>query len=370
MVSAAEGSGRPADMVDWELAVMTARRLAPAGPVVDADEARAVVADLKAFAAAAEDPFRSYTGLDGSSAPAPLVVVDRPGWSQANADGMRQLIDPLVAKLRAARPGPSSPLVEGVGPKLTGVETGALLAFLSSKVLGQFDPFYGDGDGAVGRLLLVAPNVVQVERELKVDPRDFRLWVCLHEETHRVQFTAVPWLRDHMRTQIARFVEATDVDPSVLLSRLRAVVEAVVDSARGGDSDGPSLIDLVQSPEQKVVLDRVTATMSLLEGHADVVMDGVGPQVVPSVEEIRTKFQRRRRSSSGLDRTVRRLLGLEAKMRQYRDGARFVRGAVDRVGMVGFNRVWESAETLPTLEEISDPEAWVRRVHGPPAVTA
>jgi coenzyme F420 biosynthesis associated uncharacterized protein len=370
MVSAAEGSGRPADMVDWELAVLTARRLAPAGPVVDADEARAVVADLKAFAAAAEDPVRSYTGLDGSSAPAPLVVVDRPGWSQANADGMRQLIDPLVAKLRAARPGPSSPLVEGVGPKLTGVETGALLAFLSSKVLGQFDPFYGDGDGAAGRLLLVAPNVVQVERELKVDPRDFRLWVCLHEETHRVQFTAVPWLRDHMRTQITRFVEATDVDPSVLLSRVRAVLEAVVDSARGGDSDGPSLIDLVQSPEQKVVLDRVTATMSLLEGHADVVMDGVGPQVVPSVEEIRAKFQRRRRSSSGLDRTVRRLLGLEAKMRQYRDGARFVRGAVDRVGMVGFNRVWESAETLPTLEEISDPEAWVRRVHGPPAVIA
>ncbi|HSK27481.1 MAG TPA: zinc-dependent metalloprotease [Jiangellales bacterium] len=370
MSSAAEEPGRPADMVDWDLAVATARRLAPAGPVVEAAEARAVVSDLRSFAAAAEDPVRTYTGLDGTSAPAPLVVVDRGGWSQANADGMRQLIDPLVVKLRAARPAASSPLVDGVGPKITGVETGALLAFLSSKVLGQFDPFWSDGNGAAGRLLLVAPNVVHVERELGVDTRDFRLWVCLHEETHRVQFTAVPWLRDHLRGQVGEFVAATDVDPTVLFSRLRAVVEAVVDTARGGGADGPSLIDLVQSPEQKVVLDRITALMSLLEGHADVVMDGVGPQVVPSVDEIRAKFQKRRQSSTGLDRTVRRLLGLEAKMRQYRDGAKFVRGVLGEVGMSGFNRVWESPDTLPTLAEIAEPSTWVRRVHGQRAVTA
>jgi coenzyme F420 biosynthesis associated uncharacterized protein len=354
-----------ADMVDWDLAVATARRLAKPGPAVSSAEARTVVTDLKSFAEEATGPVRSFTGMDATAAAAPVVVVDRGGWVQANADGMREIITPLTDKLRARRTTPG--LLDQVGPKVTGVETGALLAFLAAKVLGQFDPFWsggsGSGNGVAGRLLLVAPNVVHVERELEVDPRDFRMWVCLHEETHRVQFTAVPWLRDHLRAEIASFIAATEVDPSVLLSRLRVIIRSVVESAQSGQ-DGPSVLDLVQSPEQKAIIDRVTAAMSVLEGHADVVMDGVGPEVVPSVATIREKFQRRRAGANSLDRTVRRLLGIEAKMRQYRDGAKFVNGVVDRVGMGGFNRVWESADNLPTLDEIVDPVAWVRRVHG------
>jgi coenzyme F420 biosynthesis associated uncharacterized protein len=358
-----------ADMVDWDLAVATARRLAKPGPAVSSDEARKVVTDLKSFAAEATGPVLSFTGLDAAAVAAPVIVVDRGGWAQANADGMREIITPLTDKLRARRT--SSGLMDQVGPKVTGVETGALLAFLAGKVLGQFDPFWSDGSGSgtdtvtgvAGRLLLVAPNVVHVERELDVDPRDFRMWVCLHEETHRVQFTAVPWLRDHLRSEISSFIAATEVDPSVLLSRLRVIIRSVVESAQSG-RDGPSVLDLVQSPEQKAIIDRVTATMSLLEGHADVVMDGVGPEVVPSVATIREKFQRRRAGANSLDRTVRRLLGIEAKMRQYRDGAKFVNAVVDQVGMSGFNRVWESAATLPTLDEIADPVAWVRRVDG------
>src|SRR5918994_1195455 len=274
MTSYESAGARAPDMVDWDLAVATARRLAKPGPTVTAEEARVVVTDLKAFATAATGPVRAYTGLDSSPAPAPVVVVDRGGWSQANADGMRQIIAPLTAKLRQRRSA-SGGLLDQVGPKVTGVETGALLAFLSGKVLGQFDPFWSDGTDATGRLLLVAPNVVHVERELKVEPRDFRMWVCLHEETHRVQFTAVPWLRDHLRAEIESFVGATEVDPSVLVSRLREVVKSVIESAQGGEG-GPSVLDLVQSPAQKAVIDRVTAVMLLFEGHADGVMEGGG----------------------------------------------------------------------------------------------
>jgi len=351
----------PTDMVDWGLAVATARRLSRPGPEVTITEAREVVADLRRFAAESEAPVREFTGLDGSGHTAPIVVVDRGGWAQANADGMRELITPLTDKLRAARGGSGTTLIDQVGPKVTGLETGALLAFLSGKVLGQFDPFWTDGAGSAGRLLLVAPNVVHVERELQVDPRDFRMWVCLHEETHRVQFTAVPWLQDHLRQQIEMFVDATGTDASALLARLREVARTLVRGAQPG-GESASLLDVVQSPAQREVIDRVTAVMSLLEGHAEVVMDGVGPEVVPTVDNIRKKFQRRRTSPRGLDRTARRLLGLDAKMRQYRDGAKFVRTAIDRLGMAGFNRVWESADTLPTLPEITDPVAWVRRV--------
>jgi coenzyme F420 biosynthesis associated uncharacterized protein len=214
----------------------------------------------------------------------------------------------------------------------------------------------------VGRLLLVAPNVVHIERELEVNPRDFRLWVCLHEETHRVQFTAVPWLRDHLRSEIKSFLDHTDLDPTVMLSQLRQVVEQFGRISRGDEE--VSVLDLLQTPAQREILDRLTAVMSLLEGHADVVMDGVGPEVVPSVATIRERFQRRRGGGSWLDQFLKRILGLDAKLRQYRDGAAFVRAVVADVGQEGFNQIWASPEYLPTRGEISDPRAWVRRVHG------
>ena len=118
------------------------------------------------------------------------------------------------------------------------------------------------------------------------------------------------------------------------------------------------------SPEQKAVIDRVTGVMSLLEGHADVVMDGMGPEVIPSVAQIRRKFTERRKGVGALDRLLRRLLGLDQKMAQYRDGAVFVRDVVEAVGMDGFNAVFASADNLPSKAEIHDPRAWVRRVHG------
>ena len=151
-----------------------------------------------------------------------ILVVDRPGWIQANVDGFATIISPLVDKMREKRGAPS-PFAEAIGSRVTGLELGGLLGFMSSKVLGQFDPFHAPH----GRLLLVAPNIVHVERELEVDPHDFRLWVCLHEETHRTQFTAVPWLRDHLGGEIQSFLEETDVDPMTVLERVREAAQTL-----------------------------------------------------------------------------------------------------------------------------------------------
>jgi coenzyme F420 biosynthesis associated uncharacterized protein len=390
-------------MIDWDLAVTTASRMAGPGPEVSPAQAAAVVEELRADAERSTALVREYTGLTadgaaGAAAPAagastpgsaltapsltaPVLVVDRPGWVQANVDGFATVISPLLDKLQA-RKGPPSAWAEAVGSRVTGVELGALLGFMSSKVLGQFDPFYSapalppgptarpmpgvtagpPATATAGRLLLVAPNIVHVESELHVDPTDFRLWVCLHEETHRVQFTAVPWMREHIHGEIARLVETVDVDPSRLAGLLGEGVKRIGDLIRG--EDDVSLLDLVQTPEQKEVVDRITGVMSLLEGHADVVMDGVGPSVIPSVATIRRKFNQRRKGTSTLDRVLRRLLGLDAKMAQYRNGAAFVRAVTDQVGMDGFNAVWAAPEHLPSKAEIGDPEAWVARVHG------
>jgi coenzyme F420 biosynthesis associated uncharacterized protein len=185
--------------------------------------------------------------------------------------------------------------------------------------------------------------------------------VCLHEETHRVQFTAVPWLREHMVERARSLAQEMAPDPDQLQETLSRIAKQLPEAVRSG---GAGLTELLATPEQRERLAEMTAVMSLLEGHADVVMDEVGPQVVPSVAQIRGRFNERRQGVGAFDRLLRRLLGLEAKMRQYRDGAVFVRSVVDQVGMDGFNRVWESPETLPRPKEIEEPAAWVARVHG------
>lgn len=349
--------GDAASMIDWEFAVRVGSRTVPASPSVTAAEARAVVAELREGARRSTALVRDFTGLAAPDDTAPVLVVDRPGWIRANTESFATLMDPVVAKLAAKRPAAApGGITHAIGSRVTGAEVGALLGFLGNKVLGQFDPFHEPS----GRLLLVAPNIVHIERELDVDPTDFRLWVCLHEETHRVQFTAVPWLRDHIRQLVTEVTES--VEPQVMLSELLERVTELV--KRDRDEPSAGIMDLMSSPAQREVIDRITAVMSLLEGHADVVMDGVGPSVIPSVDAIRKKFTQRRGGVGTLDRLIRRLLGLDAKMAQYRNGAIFVRKVVDEIGMEGFNAVWTSPETLPTKAEIHDPLAWIARVHG------
>ena len=202
------------------------------------------------------------------------------------------------------------------------------------RVLGQYEIF-----GTGGRLLLVAPNIVAAERQLGVDPGDFRLWVCLHEVTHRTQFTAVP-----VAARASRVRDRRRSSPPPISPRRAARAPATCCAARRRRprrrDDREGLLADRATPEQRAILDRVTAVMSLLEGHAEYVMDGVGPAWCRPSRTIRKRFAQRR-GPRPLDRVVRRLLGLDMKLQQYAEGAAFVRGVVDGVGMDGFNRVWD-----------------------------
>ena len=356
-------AGTDPGYVDWDFAKATGRRLVPAGPKVSPAEAAQAVAALRDAAARARQPVADTARMQADAADHAALVVDRPGWIDANVDSLRGMLTPVVERMAAKRAatskasGTSGAAVTAVGGKVTGGETGALMSFLATKVLGQYD-LAPDG---TPRLLLIAPNVVQAEVELGVDPADFRLWVCLHEETHRVQFTAVPWLREHLIDRARELSLDLMPDPDQLGARFEQLAQNLPQAFRAG---GTGLTELMTTPEQREKIAALTAVMSLLEGHADVVMDDVGPKVVPTVDQIRAKFQRRREGAGSIDRLLRRLLGLEAKMRQYRDGAAFVRSVTETVGVDGFNAVWTSPETLPKAAEIEDPQAWVRRVHG------
>ncbi|WP_149360437.1 zinc-dependent metalloprotease [Lolliginicoccus suaedae] len=338
--------------VDWKLAVRVASKLARAEPLMSGYTREQARSELVELAASAEEPVREVTRLaDGHPVPA-AHIVDRPGWSRAAAASLAGLLGGSVEE----RP---RGLLAG---RASGLQAGVVLGILSNAIIGQYDPFAGQG----GQLLLVAPNVIHTERATRVRSRDFRTWVCLHEVTHRVQFSASPWLAGHMRALIDT---ASPADGEPLLEVGQRLVAAL--RSRDGSEErdpllGTGILGLVlesQPPAQREAMIGLIMLGTVLEGHAEHVMDAAGPRVVPTVEHIRAVFDERRHERRGLLQWIMRtLLGMDAKMAQYAQGKKFVDTIVQQVGMDSFNTIWTSPETLPRPSEIREPETWITRV--------
>jgi coenzyme F420 biosynthesis associated uncharacterized protein len=339
--------------VDWLLAARAGARLSRPGPKMSDYTREHTRAELSALSREAEGPVRAVTLLaDGLPVPE-AQILERSGWIEASARSMAALtggtLDERPAGFLAGRP--------------AGLQAGALLAFLSTAILGQYDPFTAEG----GSLLLVAPNIVAVERALRVDPHDFRLWVCLHEVTHRVQFSANPWLGGYMRERVAILGQEVVESTAETVGRIvRALKETRSGEPGPAASTGVMGMMLASQPEaQRQAVEELIMLGTLLEGHAEHVMDAVGPEIVPTVAQIREAFDaRRRQHRSPLQRLVRALLGMDAKLAQYVRGKAFVDAVVAQVGMEQFNRIWSGPETLPRNEEIEDPGKWITRVLG------
>ncbi len=348
-----EASAPLGGAVDWSLAAKAGIKLARGGPAMSRYTAETATAELAEASERAELPVREVTGLaDGLPVPA-ADVLDRAGWITAASRSM--------AHLTGADPDGSGNLIVG---KPAGLQAGAMLAYLSSAILGQYDPFTGEH----GTLLLVTPNIVSVERSLRLNPSDFRLWVCLHEVTHRVQFSSSPWLAEYMKESVETLGATVDESMTDVVGRLAAELRSrkEPDSSDGATAGGIiGLLRASQADPQRDALDRMLVLGTLLEGHADHVMDAVGPAVVPSVATIRAAFDKRRqRKSNPVQRIIKMLLGMDAKMAQYVRGKAFVDAVVLKVGMEQFNTIWTGPETLPLLDEIDNPDAWVKRVLG------
>ncbi|WP_040766531.1 zinc-dependent metalloprotease [Tsukamurella sp. 1534] len=344
------GRDRARAQVDWSTAAAAGRRIvAVTGnwPASTDYTRRRAEEQLARFAVDAEAHVRDVTGLaTGTEVPAARTV-DRREWVDAAARSMAGLVDGEAA----GRP--------GISARIAGVQAGGMLGLVSGSVLGQYDPFGVDG----GVLLLVVPNVLQVERALALDPDDFRMWVCLHEVTHRVQFAANPWLRDYMRENVAAL---TGADGAGSLGEL---LERVTRALSGGQRHTGviGLLEIASPAEQFAAVERLLMLGTLLEGHADHVMDAVGPTVIPTVGTIRAAFDRRRSAPSNpLQRLLRALLGMDAKIAQYVRGKKFVDAVVAQVGMDRFNAVWTGPETLPLPDELDEPQRWIDRVLGGP----
>ncbi len=354
-------------MVDWALAERVAAGALILKPAPASYRSAALQSQFDELTARAEHLVTEATGLRSAHGEARAKVTDRPGWAAQNVRSIERLVGPALTQLQEKRGaklgGPS--LV--IGRSVAGMQLGLMLAYMATRVLGQYDLLIDDqvaleGPDEQDLVSYVGPNIVAVESQYGFSPSQFRLWLALHEVTHRLQFTAVPWLRDHFVGLVSELLGPLSGDPA----RFADVVKRIATEVRAGRNPArdAGVVGMLATPEQKVALSKISGMMSLLEGHGDVTMNRAGASEVPGAAHFARVLAERRTQAKGLTKLMSKLLGLDAKMRQYAEGEHFVESVEEAGGPGLLARVWEGPEWLPTLEEIRDPSLWVTRAGG------
>jgi coenzyme F420 biosynthesis associated uncharacterized protein len=344
-------------IVDWRLAEQVGTRLARRTP--HGAGLAAVQEQMEALAPLAESLVTEATGLQPDG-PAVIRVVDRPAWVAANITAFRRLLAPLLERWEA-RIGSRSGVTMELTGRVAAVELGSVLGWMSSRVLGQYDLLVADqGDAGGDVVYLVGPNLIGLEQRFDFPHDQFRLWVLLHELTHRAQFTGVPWLAPHFTALVHRALTVADPDLRQLRDAAWGMMRDRAEARRRMDEGG--MLALMATPEQRATLAELGGMMALLEGHGDVTMDRAAVGQVPLAPRFASVLKARRHAASPPLRLLRRLIGLETKLKQYEQGEQFIAAVEKTAGPHGIDVCWQSADRLPSLDEIRDPQRWLDRV--------
>ena len=345
--------------VDWGLAERVAIRAAGTDPFSRSYHADSLIADFDELTARAEEQVAAATGLHSLAGPARARVDDRAAWIRANIASFQRLLRPVTNRLDEKV---GDGLLAPVARRAAGAEVGALLGWMSGRVLGQYDLLVIEDEDPEEQDLVhyVGTNVLALEKKYAFPPREFRQWLALHEVTHRMQFTGVPWMREHFLGLVDGMVSAVDQDPSELLGALTRAAEEVRQGRNPLDEGGVAA--LLSTPAQKELMEQIGGLMSLLEGHGDVTMDRAGADQIPNAVRFAQVLRQRRRQANPVIRVVQKLIGLEAKLKQYEQGERFIEAVEEVGGPDVIDRAWEDPSHLPTMAEIRDPDAWIARL--------
>lgn len=399
--------------VDWEFARSVAGRIAGREPFSDSYHHESLEADLLELTVQAEELVEIETGLRSESGQAKAKVTDRMGWIDANLASFDRMLRPLLGRMDDAATAdsendtePESQFADStlgrvlapvgdvlapvttalapvgaavgdafgqvgdvVGPKFAGAEVGALLGWMSGRVLGQYDLLIIEDERPEDQdwVYYVGPNVLSLEKRYGFPPREFRLWIAVHECTHRAQFTGVPWLRPYFLSLVNELLDTVEPDPKRLVDAVRdSMAERKAGNAMSLKDGG--IAALFANAEQRETMDKVTGLMSLLEGHGDITMDRAAKDLIPSQPRFARVMSQRRQNASGVSKVIQRLTGMEAKMAQYQEGEDFVHAVEAAGGRALFDQVWTEPETLPTIAEIREPQLWIDRIGAPAGV--
>ncbi|HUA11542.1 MAG TPA: zinc-dependent metalloprotease [Solirubrobacteraceae bacterium] len=340
-------------MIDWNAAQRIGEMFAG-----DAPRGGVALAELEPRAQHFAALVATYSHMPEPQRLPPLEAVDRPAWIAANLTTMKPMLAPLESRAEG-HSGPFAAQLAVASGAVMGAQVGALTGLLSQRVLGQYDLALLESD-IRPRLLLLEPNLVQAARNLGLPRAELVLWVTIHEITHAVQFEGVAWLRSYLGGLVTSLLEGMAAGPRMpRMSRLPTLSELRAGVERAGASD---LLRMTLGEERWEIVERIQSTMSLVEGHAEHVMDAVGAEVLPSMERLREALNRRRADRGLSWRVLERLLGLELKMRQYRLGRSFCDEIVRRGGTETLALAWRGADSVPTGRELEEPGLWMERV--------
>jgi coenzyme F420 biosynthesis associated uncharacterized protein len=309
----------------------------------------------------------------GISAPPPVKwgIIGRARWAEINVNGMTELLGPIQDRLGARLDSAPMPM-RFIQTTAVSAEIGALLGYISKRVLGQYDLLVPEeaapekagrrrsnpDDGA--SMYFVGVNMVETERRFGFVPEEFALWVALHEVTHRFQFEGVPWLRPRFLELVHSYMETVEMDAKGLAQKFGSAVRKLMSRSIPPEEKSPMY--LFANDEQRLILEQIQALMTVVEGHGNYVMDAIGARVIPSFKQMRHVFQRRREQQGSIQRIVAHAIGLEMKLRQYEVGQQFCEAVVARSGDSALQALWTAPESFPTMAELRAPETWLHRV--------
>lgn len=347
------------DLISWQTSRRVAARISRSEPFSNSYLAGTFENDLVNYTHLANEFIVDATGLQPNG-PARVRVVDRSGWVDANIALFQRVLSPLTKRLLTSKP-PSR-----AAAAFTGAQVGLVLGWMSTRVLGQYDMLYDPDHKSEEQdfLYYVTPNILALEKRYAFPPNDFRLWIALHECTHRAQFTGVPWLPAHFRSLVGELLDDFEGDSETFAKGIKQLLGSGR-SAGARETDAPRTpgpLGYFATDKQKAAIEKLTGFMALLEGHADITMSRAAGDFIKEAERFHRVMHQRRTQVSGIAKVFQRLLGMEAKLRQYVEGASFVEAVEAAGGRDLFDKVWEKPENLPTASEIRNPHQWIKRV--------
>ncbi|HET6263147.1 MAG TPA: zinc-dependent metalloprotease [Chloroflexia bacterium] len=358
------------NMIDWEKAKRIAHQ------IIKEEEA------APGWHASWEDYYRRLvercypviTQEMGNALPAPVDQIQaftRNEWVDANVANFKKLFEPIEAIYKKAQGQGSlgTMLIGDVSQTVLSGQLGILLGYLAKRVLGQYDlALLGKEPVTAGKLYFVEPNIGMVQSDLGLDADDFRLWIALHETTHAYEFEAYPWVREYFNSLLEEYFEYLSDDLLTFGSSLGGL-KGLIDRARSNMNGGDNWVEVIMSPEQRVLFSKLQALMSIIEGYSNYIMNAVGQRLLPSYDIIRERIEQRAARRSPAEKLFIKITGLALKMEQYKMGESFINQVVAERGVSVANRVWEGPAMLPTMEELRNPSAWIERVEGASKLT-
>lgn len=341
------------DLVDQGVAARFAAKFAQPGSLDQSYLLDGLQEHFEALVVEAEPLIAEESGFVPTQ-PAVARVLSRQEWASSNVTSMLELMSPLLDKVeKRMESAPALPGAKFAYKAALGAQLGTVLGFLSQRVLGQYDILMAHQN----QVWFVGPNIVMMERRFGFLPRDFRLWIVLHELTHRGQFEANAWVRPHFLELVGQMLESMEMDAKTLVDRMMSSFKTAAK-----DESGVPLIFRVLEPEQLEVFNRLQAFMSVIEGHGNFVMDRVAEGRILSQPRMSQALRGGGTIGSPLAKLLAKVMGFELKKAQYAQGQHFFETIYATAGSPGVRAVFESVEALPDLEEVRNPQRWLARV--------